>query len=79
MQEEAAKLYIAEVFPDMVGRHRGRAERGRSGATTYNAQVVQVTVACHSARPCLPVSIPAVYRASVIGSSHRADLHLVYY
>jgi hypothetical protein len=39
MQGEAVKLYAASVWPDMVGRHKGRSERGRSGAATYNAQV----------------------------------------
>ena len=39
MQGEAVKLYAASVWPDMVGRHKGRSERGRSSAATYNAQV----------------------------------------
>ena len=39
MQGEAVKLYAASVWPDMVGRHKGRSERGRAGAATYNAQV----------------------------------------
>lgn len=39
MQVEAVKLYAASAWPDMVGRHKGRSERGRSGAATYNAQV----------------------------------------
>ena len=39
LQAEAARLYNAEVYPDMVSRHRGRSERGRSGAATYNSQV----------------------------------------
>ena len=30
----------------MVGRHKGSAERGRSGAVTYNAQVPQVFLSC---------------------------------
>ena len=33
------KLYAASVWPDMVGRHKRRSERGRSSAATYNAQV----------------------------------------
>ena len=39
VQIEAAKLYAGEVYPDMVGRHKGRSERGRTSIATYNAQV----------------------------------------
>lgn len=39
-QAEAAELYAAEVYPDMVSRHRGRSERSRSGVATYNSQVI---------------------------------------
>ena len=54
-QAEAAKMYAAEVYPDMVGRHRGRSERGRSGVATYNSQVTNhppaaSIVACTAAR-----------------------------
>ena len=70
MQKEAAKLYATEVYLDMVGRHKGCAERGRSGATTYNAQVSQVTAAC-SVFCCRSLVIPAVYRASAIGFTDR--------
>lgn len=39
VQIEAAKLYADVVYPDMVGRHKGRSERGRTSIATYNAQV----------------------------------------
>ena len=39
VQIQAAKLYAGEVYPDMVGRHKGRSERGHSSIATYNAQV----------------------------------------
>ena len=50
-QAEAAKLYAAEVYPDMVSRHRGRSERGRSGVVTYNSQVINTLPAADIVPP----------------------------
>lgn len=56
MQSDAAKLYAAEVYPDMVGRHKGRSEQGRSGPTTYNAQANHEISPMSSSWHCLQLA-----------------------
>ena len=75
VQKEAAKLYAAEVYQDMLGRHKGRAERGRSGATTYNAQVLRVTVTC--TQPFIACLFSSLLHSgsSVIGLSTDTDFN----
>ena len=54
LQAEATKLYAAEVYPDIVSRHRARSERGRSGVATYSSQVTDhISAACIDLTPHL--------------------------